>query len=68
MLTMADYMGTGVKDYQVSLENKTAVVDAEPSLSYDTVLQTISKTGKKVLKSRVDGGEWHDVPAPVVAA
>lgn len=46
---------TGVKSYEVSLDTQTATVIAEPSLDYDTVLKTISKTGKKVNSGEADG-------------
>ncbi|CAG8959995.1 hypothetical protein HYFRA_00012713 [Hymenoscyphus fraxineus] len=45
----------GVKSYEVSLETQTATVVAEPSLSYEKVLQTIQKTGKKVNTGEADG-------------
>lgn len=48
---------TGVKEYTVSLDDQTAVVTAEPSLTYDKVLRTIAKTGKKVNKGEADGVE-----------
>ena len=48
---------TGVKSYEVSLENQSAVVVAEPGLSYEKVLSTISKTGKKVNSGEADGIE-----------
>jgi copper chaperone len=47
----------GVKSHDVSLENQTATVVAEPSLSYETVLSTIAKTGKKVNSGFADGEE-----------
>jgi len=47
----------GVKSYEVSLDNQTATVVAEPVLPYDTVLKTIAKTGKKVNKGYEDGVE-----------
>lgn len=54
----------GVKSYEVSLENQTASVVAEPSLEYATVLRTIAKTGKKVNKGVADGVEQSvEVPA-----
>ena len=46
---------TGVKSYEVSLESQTATVVAEPTLSYETVLTTIKKTGKKVNTGEADG-------------
>jgi len=45
----------GVKSYEVSLESQTATIVAEPSLDYETVLKTISKTGKKVNSGEADG-------------
>ncbi|KAF2872701.1 putative iron/copper transporter Atx1 [Massariosphaeria phaeospora] len=45
----------GVKSYNVSLENQTAEIVAEDSLSYDTVLEKIKKTGKAVKSGEADG-------------
>ncbi|EPE37058.1 HMA, heavy metal-associated [Glarea lozoyensis ATCC 20868] len=45
----------GVKSYEVSLETQTAKIVAEESLSYEKVLQTIQKTGKKVTGGEADG-------------
>ncbi|KAG9228646.1 hypothetical protein BJ875DRAFT_508386 [Amylocarpus encephaloides] len=45
----------GVKSYEVSLDTQTANVVAEDSLSYETVLATIKKTGKKVTAGEADG-------------
>ncbi|KAI9055076.1 hypothetical protein LZ554_000041 [Drepanopeziza brunnea f. sp. 'monogermtubi'] len=45
----------GVKSFDVSLDTQTATVVAEPSLSYEKVLTTISKTGKKVNSGEADG-------------
>ncbi|KAF5642944.1 metal homeostasis factor ATX1 [Fusarium sp. NRRL 25303] len=45
----------GVESYDVSLENQTAKVVT--ALPYDTVLQKIAKTGKKVNSGKVDGVE-----------
>ncbi|KAM0330726.1 hypothetical protein ACHAQA_003678 [Verticillium albo-atrum] len=54
----------GVKSYEVSLENQTASVVAEPELSYEKVLATIAKTGKKVNSGSADGEERSvEVPA-----
>jgi copper chaperone len=39
----------------VSLDTQTATVVAAPELSYETVLQTIKKTGKKVNTGEADG-------------
>ena len=44
-----------MQSYEVSLESQTATVVAEPSLSYDKVLRTIAKTGKKVNTGEADG-------------
>ncbi|KAF5249875.1 hypothetical protein FANTH_4844 [Fusarium anthophilum] len=43
----------GVESYDVSLENQTAKVVT--ALPYDTVLQKIAKTGKKVNSGKADG-------------
>ncbi|RYP36070.1 hypothetical protein DL767_003542 [Monosporascus sp. MG133] len=45
----------GVKSYDVSLEKQEALIVAEPSLEYETVLRTIKKTGKKVNSGEADG-------------
>ncbi|KAJ1325148.1 copper chaperone [Microdochium nivale] len=53
----------GVKTHEVVLgsalgkpaEEGTVKVVAEPTLDYDTVLRTISKTGKKVNSGSADG-------------
>ncbi|KAF2100829.1 putative heavy metal ion transporter [Rhizodiscina lignyota] len=48
----------GVKDYEVSLDNQTAVVNTvDDTLNYQTVLKTIKKTGKKVNTGEADGEE-----------
>ncbi|KAM7192843.1 hypothetical protein V8F20_008640 [Naviculisporaceae sp. PSN 640] len=48
----------GIKEYEVSLDDQTAVVHtADSSLTYDKVLKTIAKTGKKVNKGEADGVE-----------
>lgn len=44
----------GVDSYEVSLENQTAIVNTT-SLDYDTVLNTIKKTGKTVNSGEADG-------------
>ena len=44
----------GVDSYEVLLENQTAVVNTS-SLDYDTVLNTIKKTGKTVKSGEADG-------------
>lgn len=63
LLTMCDHGETGVKTHEVVLgsalgkpaEEGTVKVVAEPTLDYDTVLRTISKTGKKVNSGSADG-------------
>lgn len=46
---------TGVKSYDVSLDTQTATVVTDSTLSYDKVLATIAKTGKKVNTGEADG-------------
>lgn len=43
----------GVIDTKTDLDTQTVNVKTEDSLDYDTVLNTISKTGKKVNGGRV---------------
>ncbi|KAJ5151812.1 iron/copper transporter Atx1 [Penicillium capsulatum] len=45
----------GVKSFDVNLEAQTAVVNTEPSVSYETVLEQIKKTGKTVNSGEADG-------------
>jgi len=45
----------GVKSFDVSLDSQTASVVTEPSLDYNTVLEKIKKTGKKVNSGEADG-------------
>ncbi|KAJ5248678.1 heavy metal ion transporter [Penicillium chermesinum] len=45
----------GVKSFDVNLETQTALVSTEPSVSYDTVLAVIKKTGKTVNSGEADG-------------
>jgi copper chaperone len=54
----------GVKSYEVSLENQTATVVAGSDLPFETVLQKIAKTGKKVNSGEVDGVS-HSIDLPV---
>jgi len=49
------FITAGVESYEVSLENQTATVVAQEDLPYEKVLQTISKTGKKVNTGEADG-------------
>lgn len=53
--TETDFRPLGVKSYDVSLDTQTAIVVTESSLSYDKVLATIAKTGKKVNTGEADG-------------
>jgi copper chaperone len=41
----------------VDLKSQTAEIHADNSLSYDTVLEKIKKTGKKVNSAEADGQE-----------
>jgi copper chaperone len=45
----------GVKSFDVSLDSQTASVVTEPTLDYNTVLEKIKKTGKKVNSGEADG-------------
>ncbi|KAF7924842.1 uncharacterized protein EAE98_004135 [Botrytis deweyae] len=45
----------GVRAYEVSLEGQTATVIAKPELEFDTVLEKIAKTGKKINTAEADG-------------
>jgi len=54
----------GIKSYDVSLATQSATVIAGPTLSYETVLKTISNTGKKVNSGEADGVEQSiEIPA-----
>jgi copper chaperone len=44
-----------VKSYDVSLPNQTADVVTEESVSYESVLEKIKKTGKTVNSGEADG-------------
>lgn len=55
----------GVKSFDVKLDSQTADVVTEPSVSYDTVLATIKKTGKAVNSGEADGqtmAVWLELP------
>ncbi|KAG9257576.1 heavy-metal-associated domain-containing protein [Emericellopsis atlantica] len=54
----------GVDSYEVSLENQTAKVVTD--LPYQTVLEKIAKTGKKVNSAKADGVE-QPVAVPAAA-
>ena len=43
----------GVKSVDISLENQAVDVSTDASLDYDTVYNTIAKTGKKVLDGKI---------------
>jgi copper chaperone len=46
----------GIEKYEVSLDKQTAEVETkDDSLSFETVLTTIQKTGKKVRSAEADG-------------
>jgi len=45
----------GVKDFSVSLDTQTADITTEDSVSYETVLEKIKKTGKQVNSGEADG-------------
>ncbi|PWY81775.1 heavy metal ion transporter [Aspergillus heteromorphus CBS 117.55] len=45
----------GVKSFDVNLESQTALVVADETLPYETVLATIKKTGKGVNSGEADG-------------
>lgn len=45
----------GVKSFDVNLETQTALVTAESTVPYDTVLAAIKKTGKQVNSGEADG-------------
>jgi copper chaperone len=47
----------GVKEFNVSLDTQTADVTTEDSVSYETVLEKIKKTGKQVNSGEADGIE-----------
>ncbi|GJN75180.1 heavy-metal-associated domain-containing protein [Purpureocillium lilacinum] len=53
----------GVESYEVSLENQSAKVVT--GLPYETVLEKIAKTGKKINSAKADG---VDKPVAVPAA
>ncbi|CAD6445342.1 3b08fbae-b5f3-4219-b5cb-680806470938 [Sclerotinia trifoliorum] len=45
----------GVRAYEVDLTGQTATVIAKPELGYETVLNKIAKTGKKINTAEADG-------------
>ncbi|RJE25636.1 copper chaperone [Aspergillus sclerotialis] len=45
----------GVKSLDVSLESQSATIVTEPSVTYETILSTIKKTGKTVNSGEADG-------------
>ncbi|KAF2833620.1 hypothetical protein CC86DRAFT_12299 [Ophiobolus disseminans] len=53
----------GVESYNVSLETQTAEVVAADSLTFDTVLEKIQKTGKKVKSGEADGEQKYTAEA-----
>lgn len=57
-------MQIGVESYEVSLENQSAKVVT--GLPFETVLEKIAKTGKKVNSATADGVE-QVIATPVAA-
>ena len=55
---------TGLKSYEVSLEEQTVKVITE-SVDYEIVLEKIKKTGKKVKSGEADGKEMSVELLPV---
>lgn len=47
--------GAGVKNTSISLEEQTVYMVADPSLPYETVLETIKAKGKNVRSGEADG-------------
>jgi copper chaperone len=45
----------GVESFDVSLDTQTAHVVTGPDVDYETVLEKIKKTGKKVNSGKADG-------------
>ncbi|KAJ9636627.1 uncharacterized protein PV06_10123 [Exophiala oligosperma] len=45
----------GVKEYNVSLDTQTADITTADSVSYETVLEKIKKTGKTINSGEADG-------------
>lgn len=58
---------TGVKSFDVSIPTQTATVITEPTLDYETVLEKIRKTGKKINSGEADGESRSVEPPQVVA-
>lgn len=54
----------GLESFDVSLENQLAtVITRDDTVSYETVLKTIHKTGKKITSGEADGKTMSiDVP------
>lgn len=52
--TTNHFLNTGISSYNISLENQTADVYTA-DVPYETVLETIKKTGKTVLSAQKDG-------------
>lgn len=46
-----------MKFYSVDLDSQTAEVNVDEGVSYETVLEKIKKTGKKVNSGSADGEE-----------
>ena len=54
-IKLSDIHRSGVKSYNVSLEDQTADVTTEEKLAYKDVLAKIQKTGKTVTAGQADG-------------
>ena len=48
-------LSIGLKSLDISLEQQTVSIVAEPSLSYDAVLAAIKEKGKDVHSGEIDG-------------
>ncbi|KNG90653.1 metal homeostasis factor ATX1 [Aspergillus nomiae NRRL 13137] len=57
--TLSDHsamdLSTGLKSLDISLEQQTVSIVAEPSLPYDAVLAAIKEKGKDVHSGEIDG-------------
>ncbi|POS87058.1 hypothetical protein EPUL_001777 [Erysiphe pulchra] len=51
-----NYFTAGIESFDVSMENQIAtIVTRDDTVSYDTVLKTIHKTGKKITSGEANG-------------
>lgn len=63
-MKLTDILDSGVESYEVSLEDQKAKVIT--GLPYETVLEKIAKTGKKINSATADGVE-KSVAVPAAA-